>query len=221
MSSLFTTLVDDNKEHWERYIQHSFVRQLGEGTLDKTCFEHYLKQDYVFLIQFARAFGLAAFKSTTLCELNHAKQSMSAILDIELSLHVQYCESWGISSTELEATVESTANMAYTRYVMERGLAGNLLDLNVALAPCIIGYAHIANWLVAQPFLRAEDNAYASWIEMYSSDEYQEVAQAHQAIVDSTDVSELSASRISELSATFGAATRLEIDFWNMGLELL
>lgn len=173
------------------------------------------------MIQFARAFGLAAFKSSTLAELEHAKASMSAILDTELSLHVEYCESWGITRSELESTTESTANMAYTRYVMERGLAGDLLDLNVALAPCVIGYAQIANWLSNQSFLNTTDNPYSSWIEMYSSDEYQQVANAHRQIIDSISLTDISEQRLARLSSTFGSATRLEIDFWQMGLDLL
>ncbi len=221
MSGLFNQLVDANSADWKRYIQHTFVCQIGDGTLNRECFEHYLKQDYLFLIQFARAFGLAAFKSSTLAELEHAKASMSAILDTELSLHVEYCESWGITRSELESTTESTANMAYTRYVMERGLAGDLLDLNVALAPCVIGYAQIANWLSNQSFLNTTDNPYSSWIEMYSSDEYQQVANAHRQIIDSISLTDISEQRLARLSSTFGSATRLEIDFWQMGLDLL
>lgn len=221
MTYLFDTLLENNETDWTRYIEHTFVRKIGDGSLRRECFEHYLKQDYIFLIHFARAFGLAAFKSTTRAELEHAKASMSGIVDIELNLHIQYCESWGISRTQLEATVESTANMAYTRYVMERGLAGNLLDLNVALAPCIIGYAHIANWLSAQSFLNTTDNPYSSWIDMYSSDEYQDLANAHRDILNQVELTELSEQRIIDLSSTFGSATRLEIDFWQMGMDLL
>ena len=71
--TLLDTLLDANREDWKRYIQHSFVRQIGEGTLDASCFEHYLKQDYVFLIHFARSFGLAVFKSSTIEEIQQAK----------------------------------------------------------------------------------------------------------------------------------------------------
>lgn len=221
MSSLLDKLMTANQADWNRYVQHSFVRQIGDGTLDRACFEHYLKQDYIFLIQYARAYGLAAFKSSNLTELNHAKGLMSAIVDIEMNLHVEYCASWGIDQSTLENTVESTANMAYTRYVMERGLAGDLLDLNVALAPCVIGYAEVANWLSAQSFLKIEGNPYAPWIDMYTSDEYQEVAQAHRDIINQVELSQLTEQRTADLVSTFGAATRLEVDFWQMGLDIL
>ncbi len=212
-------LIAASETHWQRYIQHDFVRQLAAGTLPKACFEHYLKQDYLFLIHFARAFGLAAYKSRTLDELRQAQRSLHGIIDIELGLHIGYCETFGISRQALEETVESTPNMAYTRYVLERGMAGDLLDLNVALAPCIMGYAAVANWLQTQPFLVTEGNPYADWVQMYASEEYQQVAEAHRQACDAISMAQLGETRVQALSRTFDDATRLEIDFWQMGLD--
>lgn len=217
--TLTQLLIAHSEPHWQQYIQHDFVCQLGAGTLPADCFEHYLKQDYLFLIQFARAFGLAAYKSRNLDELRQAQSSMHGIIDIELDLHISYCEKFGISRQELEDTVESTPNMAYTRYVMERGMAGNLLDLNVALAPCIIGYAEIANWLQLQPFLLKLGNPYADWIDMYASEEYQQFANTHRVACDAVSLQQLGDSRVQELCRTFDAATRLEVDFWQMGMD--
>ena len=57
-------------------------------------------------------------------------------------------------------------------------MAGDLLDLHVALAPCIVGYAEIAAELIADPATRLEGNPYRDWIEMYAGEEYREVAAA-------------------------------------------
>lgn len=218
MTTLFDTLVANTASHWQRYTQHDFLRQIGNGSLPTAQFEHYLKQDYIFLIHFARAFGLAAFKSRNVSELKQATNSLNGIINMELDLHIQYCQKRGISQQTLEDTVESTPNMAYTRYVMERGLAGDLTDLNVALAPCIVGYAVSAKWLQNQSFLVTQNNPYSDWIAMYASDDYQAVAQAHRNAINSVPIPDN--NRLQELTKTFEAATRLEIDFWQMGLEM-
>lgn len=218
MSRLYSTLVDGAAPFWEQYTQHDFVRQIGDGSLPAEQFEHYLKQDYVFLIHFARAFGLAAFKSRTLGEIKQAADMLSGIINVELDLHISYCKQWGIDVASLESTVESTANMAYTRFVLERGLAGDLVDLNVALAPCIIGYAVSARWLQDQDFLVKESNPYAEWIEMYASDDYQSLAMAHQGAIN--DIPWPDEQRLNDIQKTFTSAVRLEIDFWQMGLDL-
>ena len=221
MASLTDALIHSSADNWQAYTQHEFVVQLAKGSLPQESFVHYLKQDYVFLIHFARTFGLAAFKSKTIDDLRHAKASLVGILDVELDLHIAYCKQWNLDEAALINTTESTANMAYTRYVMERGLSGDLLDLNVALAPCILGYRAVAQWLMQQPFLQREDNPYFSWIEMYASNEYAEVAQNHKDAIDRIDASSLPAPRMQELSDTFDAATRLEIGFWEMALHQL
>lgn len=220
MTTLLEYLHGRSEPQWRQYIQHDFVVQLAKGTLPRHCFEHYLKQDYVFLFHFARAFGLAAFKSRTLTELKRANKLLAGIVDMELDLHTRYCEKWGISVTELERTVESTANMAYTRYVMDRGMAGDLLDLNVALAPCILGYAEIASWLLEQPFLVMQENPYADWINLYTSADYQQLADAHRAACNDVELNSIDGARMNALEKSFDAAVRLEIDFWQMGLDV-
>ena len=40
-----------------------FVEQLGDGSLPRKSFLHYLVQDYVFLVHFSRAWALAVVKS--------------------------------------------------------------------------------------------------------------------------------------------------------------
>ena len=49
-SNLFDTLKARCHDDWNAYITHAFVRGLGNGSLPRECFEHYLKQDYLFLL---------------------------------------------------------------------------------------------------------------------------------------------------------------------------
>ncbi|MEH6498167.1 MAG: thiaminase II [Pseudoalteromonas distincta] len=220
MPYTFEHLKQHCQPEWDAYIQHDFVTQLGEGRLAPESFRHYLKQDYLFLIQFARAFALAAYKSTTLDDLRHAKAGLSAIVDLELGLHIQYCKEWGISEQELQTLPEARATLAYTRYVLDTGNRGDLLDLHVALAPCLVGYGEIANWLNSRAqTLRGEQNPYDAWIGMYESAEFQEAMQAE---IDwlNRELADVTPRRFERLARIFSDATRLEIDFWAMGLEL-
>lgn len=205
-------------DDWRAYCQHEFIRQLGAGTLAKDAFRHYLEQDYLFLVHFARAYGLAVYKSRDIGDLRRALASLKAIVDVEMGLHIQYCASWGIRESDLMSLPEARATMAYTRYVLDAGNRGDLLDLHVALAPCLIGYAEIATWLNGQPFVVRDGNAYAGWIEMYASEEFQNAADGEKAWLDER-LKSVSPGRFDDLATTFRDATRLEIDFWQMGLD--
>ena len=217
--SLFEHLKIQCEDDWKAYTQHDFVRQLGQGTLPRECFQHYLKQDYLFLLQFSRAWGLAVFKSEDLASMRYAQSGLNAMLDTEIGLHVDYCRDWGISEEQLQALPEASATVAYTRYVLDTGFAGDLLDLHVALAPCIIGYAEIAQWLAEQPDTRREGNPYNAWIEMYLSEEYQQAANTERELLEQLG-QDWPASRLTALEKRFRTATRMEVSFWQMGLDL-
>lgn len=215
----FEDLKRSCQEEWRAYIEHRFVTQLGDASLAPEAFQHYLKQDYLFLIQFARAYGLAAYKSPSLSDLRQAKEGLQAIIDVELDLHISYCKEWGISEEELANLPEARATLAYTRYVLDTGNRGDLLDLHVALSPCMVGYGEIANWLNKRAeTVRGARNPYDAWIAMYESDEFQDAMQTEIQWLNDR-LADVTPSRFTQLTRIFSDATRLEIDFWEMGLK--
>lgn len=215
----FQTLVAQCQPHWDDYCQHEFVRQLAQGTLPAEAFRHYLRQDYLFLVHFARAWGLAVYKSRNMAELRQGLDSLKAIVELEMDLHIDYCAQWGITEAELQVLPEARETMAYTRYVLDAGHRGDLLDLHVALVPCLVGYAEIAQWIISQDStVRGAKNPYEDWIAMYSGAEFQAAADAERDWLNS-QLSGQPTARLAQLTALFRDATRLEIDFWQMGLS--
>ncbi len=214
---LFGRLRHDAGDAWERYVRHPFVLALADGSLPQPAFQHYLKQDYLFLIHFARAYALAGFKSSSLEELRAASAAVSAIVDVEMPLHVKYCAEWGLSEARMQDEPEDLETMAYTRFVLERGLAGDRLDLDVALIPCVVGYAEVVERLLADPATKRDGNPYGAWLDAYASTEYRALAAGAIANLDRLAAARGGEARYPELLATFVAATRLEEAFWEMG----
>ncbi|MBB3065018.1 thiaminase II [Limibacillus halophilus] len=224
MAALFEELKANCRDDWAAYTNHSFVRALAAGTLEIEAFRFYLAQDYLFLKHFARAYALAVYKSETLSDMRAAVATLDGLLNHEMLLHVDLAAGWGIDAKALEATVEHPANMAYTRFVLERGLAGDLLDLLVALAPCVVGYGEIGSRLLADSSATLAANPYRSWIETYGGVEYQEIAAAAAAQIERVASDRLGDRptanlRWATIQETFAAATRLEVGFWQMGLD--
>ncbi len=224
MDSLFERLKASCLDDWQAYVTHPFVEQLGTGSLPLECFKHYLGQDYIFLVHFSRAYALAVYKSEHLDDMRQAAGTLDALLNSEMSLHVTFCARWGLDEDALMAVPEAEANMAYTRLVLERGLAGDLLDLLVALAPCVVGYGEVGARLMAEHGPGLSNNPYREWVETYAGEEYQAVARS--AIAQLDRVAQRRAGVVTEgsprwrsLAATFRAATRLEAGFWEMGLH--
>lgn len=61
-------LLQKYASEWKAYTEHAFVQRIGDGTLPRANFIHYIKQDYLFLQNYARANGLASFKCRSLIE---------------------------------------------------------------------------------------------------------------------------------------------------------
>jgi thiaminase (transcriptional activator TenA) len=216
---LFGRLVAAAGAIWPAYTRHDFVLRLAGGDLPEAAFRRYLEQDYLFLIHFARAWGLAVYKSDTLAEMRRAQALVAATLDIEIGLHIDYCRGWGLSEAAMAREPEALETIAYTRFVLDRGLAGDRLDLEVALAPCIVGYAAIAAERIAEPATRLDGNPYREWLEMYAGADYQSLAREAAAALDEQFDRRGGEGRFPALVASFASATRLEGDFWQMGLD--
>ncbi|PHH88311.1 hypothetical protein CDD83_7703 [Cordyceps sp. RAO-2017] len=199
---------------WERFVHHSFVMAIGDGTLPLQSFQGYIIQDYLYLIHFSRANALAAYKAKNAEEIKTANEIVGHIMR-ELDLHINYCKSFGISVSEMQATEEQQACTAYTRYVLDVGQSDDWLALQVALAPCLLGYGAVAQMLHEHPRTRREGNAYWPWILNYVADDYvRAVRLGSQRIEDGARLQ--SPSRIQELVRIFVHATKMEIGFWEI-----
>ncbi|MFC3125779.1 TenA family protein [Pseudoroseomonas globiformis] len=215
---LFRRLRGAAKAEWSSFCWHPFVQELAEGTLPVAAFRRYLIQDWLFLIHFARAKALAAYKAESLEALRGKSQALTALLS-EMNMHLSYCTSWGLQEADVLAETEAPETVAYTRWVLDRGMVGDILDLEVALAPCTVGYGEVALRIAAHPGLRLAGNPYQSWIDAYSSSEYQALAQGSADRIDRLGLTHGGEARFASLSATFSEAARLEAAFWQMGLD--
>jgi thiaminase/transcriptional activator TenA len=205
---------------WSDYTNHAFVEGLGDGTLPRAAFLHYLVQDYVFLVHFSRAWSLAVVKSETLEEMKICASTVDALVNHEMSLHVKTCAAEGIDEATLFAASEAVENLAYTRYVMDAGLQGDFLDLMAALAPCVMGYGEIGLRLADS---KVTDTPYADWIATYADPEYQAVCTKVGTMIDNAVARRIGdlrqAPRAIVLQDRFSMATKLEVGFWQMGLN--
>ena len=198
-----------NKE-WSEYTGHKFLSDLVNNKLPDKNFKEYLIQDYIFLQQFLKILALSVYKSDSFEEINRSVSFIKGI-DHEIKLHVSYCRNWKIPLRSLSNIKVERANSAYTDHVLSVGKNGNNLDIFSSLSPCIIGYGEIGfklskikNW---------KKSKYSSWIKMYSSKEYQQVAQDN---IDYLDILFKSSKNknLSKLKNNFRKSTILERNFW-------
>ncbi|EJF56289.1 hypothetical protein DICSQDRAFT_71741 [Dichomitus squalens LYAD-421 SS1] len=219
-------LIQSSKRTWKEYVEHDFVKQLAQGTLPKECFLHFIKQDYLYLKYYARAYGLLIAKSATYTSIQSATQTIMNIIT-EVTTHKSFCALWGISEAELSATPESPSTTAYGAYLLDIGLQGDSAKLIMALAACLLGYGEVGLWLkkeAAKPnsWVKLKGNQYLKWIEDYSGENYQAAVKLGIETIETLAVDNApNARQFHEWCVIWEKCTRLEKGFWDASLNLL
>ena len=214
--SLWSRLKAACNEDWRRYLANDFIWHIADGTLPSSAYRHFIEQDYLYCLNFCRAYALAASKSRTADELRRSLSRAIAVFDGELELHRRLLTDWGLSVDEIEALPESSANIAYTRYLLDIGASGDLLDLHVALSICVVGYAEVGALLLGHERTKIEGNPYRSWIEQYSDPEFKALADTVRDHLDHVAEGRLTLPRFAELVHIYRQTLRLDIGFWDM-----
>ncbi|KAJ2856712.1 trifunctional hydroxymethylpyrimidine kinase/phosphomethylpyrimidine kinase/thiaminase [Coemansia erecta] len=213
-------LKESSQGLWQQYIDHLFVQKAAAGSLAQHSFVRYLKQDYIYLKHYARAWSLAAFKSDSLQEIGVSAQAALGCVR-ESSLHIRMCARWGITQAEMECERESNTSVAYTRYIIDRGMCGDLLELLVAIYTCLLGYGEAAAKYAEDPRTVREGNPYWEWISSYANADFQGAVDEGRQMIEMLAQKEMpSGARLARLVKTFNVTSALEIEFWDHALQL-
>ncbi|MCY4529469.1 MAG: thiaminase II [Chloroflexi bacterium] len=212
------TLREHASKIWEREHQHPFVVELGDGTLPLQKFQWYMKQDYLFLIEFSRVIALAVAKAETLEDMGWFARLLHETLNTEMSLHVSFCEDFGNSESDLLATRLSPTTLAYTDHMIANAHSGTIAEVAATLLPCSWGYAEIGQALEAHG-KPTHQPLYCRWIEMYSSPEFGELAEWLRSFIDRTALG-LSDAKRERLIEIFVTNSNYEYLFWDAAYRM-
>ncbi len=199
---------------WRRMHAHPFVRGIGDGTLPRGRFAHYLRQDYLFLIEYSRVLALASAKAPDLEGMTKFGELLHATLTVEMELHRRTCASFGISTRSLERTPVAPATSAYGRYLVSIAYEGTVKDIAAAILPCQWGYSEIGLALAKHGDTSAR-NPYVEWIESYAAAEFTALTMWLRRYLD-TQARDAPATERERLAEVFATSTQYELRFWDM-----
>lgn len=198
---------------WDAQLSHPFVRGIGDGTLEVSRFENWVRQDYLYLKEYSRVFAWAVAKGDRLDSMGWFAKVLDLTLNVEMGLHRGYAARFGITEEELEAEEMWPTTRAYTDFLVRISADGDLADLLAALLPCAWGYAYIATELAKETASR--DPRYADWIAMYTSEEFRGAMEWLRNELDrvAAGANEEKRRRLKEI---FVLSSRYEGRFWEM-----
>lgn len=204
-------LLDEGTEIWEAQKDHPFVRELAAGTLDESAFQHWIRQDYRYLLDYARVFAIAGAKARDEQTMTDLLSIAHSTLDTEMDLHREFAADYGISQAELERVQKAPTCEAYTSFLLRTAYEGSIAELSAALYPCGQGFLDIGDHTAN---LAADDHRYTPWIETYTSEAFREVVERMRAFVDRCG--ERYPGEHEAMREAFLTSARFEYQFWEM-----
>ena len=202
---------------WAAQHAHPFVQGIGDGTLALDKFRFWVRQDYLYLRDYARVFAAGALRAPDLETMTTFADLLHATLRTEMDLHRAYAAEFGISLSDLERERKAPTTQGYTDFLIRVATIGDFAEFAAALLPCMWGFSEVGERLAARGM--PSDPRYAKWIAMYSAPEFAELTRWCRELVDKlgTDASAPMRARMEE---AFLTSSRYELAFWEMAWTL-
>jgi thiaminase/transcriptional activator TenA len=197
---------------WDAIVDHPMVEGIGDGTLDEAPFRYWVRQDYVYLIEYSRLFALGAAKAPDLERMGTFAELLESTIETEMDLHRAYAAGFGVTEDDLEGTDPSPTTRAYTDFLVRTAALGTFGDLVAALLPCMWGFNETGKRLAGDGL--PDHEGYAEWIGTYAGEEFTELTKWCLDLTDEVarDAPPEARERYHELFLT---SARYEYLFWD------
>src|SRR3954470_328567 len=156
-----------------------FNRELAAGTLRPDRFQFYVRQDALYLEQYARILALTGARGPDGATLRLFAESALEAVAVERALHDAYFRQFGINPA---ARVDPSPDcLGYTGFLLATAYHEPWEVLLAALLPCFWLYWDVGSAIAREA---APGNPYRAWIDTYADEGF---GNAVKAVVVATD----------------------------------
>ena len=199
---------------WEKIFTHPFLTEMGEGRLPLDKFKFFVRQDYPFLIEFARCLGMAVAKAEDRETMLNFASLLSSSLTVEMEMLESLGNKLGIPPEDLRRSPPAPNNIAYTRHILYIAFSGSVGEMMAAMLPCMWTYQEIGEKLNGLSGLKKYP-IYSEWCSTYISQEYVNVVKKYRDLADHSAI-ESGLSIRKKMGEHFLLSSRYEYLFWDM-----
>jgi thiaminase/transcriptional activator TenA len=201
---------------WEAILAHPFLKELGAGTLPHDRFLYFVRQDYIYLFEFARVLCLGGSKAENLETIEMFAKHAANTVAVERFMHTGFIQRLGLPDQALLESERTPTTQAYTRHLLAVAREGTLGEIVAAVLPCYWIYWEVGRHLATcQP----ADPIYRDWIKAYGSETFAELVQQQLNLVDRLGV-RAPAYESRRMTEHFIQSSRYEYLFWDDAYRL-
>jgi thiaminase/transcriptional activator TenA len=218
MSTTFhDSLKDAAQPIWAAILAHPFLRELGDGTLPHDRFLYFIRQDYLYLFEFARVLCVGGSKAEDLDTLEMFAKHAANTVAVERVMHTGFIKRLGLPADQLLHSERTPTTQAYTRHLLAVAREGTLSEIVAAVLPCYWIYLEVGRHLAT---CKPTDPIYQDWINAYGSETFAGLVQQQLNLVDRLGV-RAPAHESRRMTEHFIQSSRYEYSFWDDAYRLV
>ncbi len=197
---------------YQAILDHPFNQQLAQGSLSQEQFQFYLKQDALYLVDFAKALALISAKSASVDLVVDFLHFAEGAIIAERGLHEYYFQVYNI---QLDVKY-APGCFTYTNYLLATASLRSYEEAIASVLPCFWIYREVGNYIYQHSI---QNNPYQKWIDTYSGKEFAIVVD--KAIAITNQIAAQTTPQIKDaMEAAFINSSRLEWVFWDSAYHL-
>jgi thiaminase/transcriptional activator TenA len=206
-------LWDAMESVFAQILVHPFLAGLTDGTLPREAFTHYVVQDALYLLDYARALALVAAKAPDADAIATFAGDARGAIEVERALHAGLLEQMGIGVDQVRTAPVLPTTLAYTSYLLRACHQGSFPEALAAVLPCYWIYGEVGAALLERS---SPDPLYARWIATYGGEEFGRIVADVLALVDRVGEG-ASAAEQAVMREHVVTTARYEWMFWDAG----
>ena len=211
--SFANSLQDENQSLWQQMVGHRLVDELGDGTLPAEAFQRYIEQDYLFVMEFARALAVAASKAPELDTAKRLLDFASYVLGGGREFFVGALRQLDLDDDQISNLRPAPTCLAFIDHLHGIAQRGTFSELMTAVYCLEATYLAWGKRLVDDG-VTAQQPLYREWIEIHASDNLASFVDWLRTLVDAAPQDEHP-----RLRQVFSDCLALEIRFWDMAYD--
>lgn len=220
-------------------LKHPFINELANGTLPREKFLHYMVQDSLYLVEFARTLAILAARAETPDEMLHLIEASRDTMVVERGLHEGFFKEFGITKVLYEGADKTNATEIYSGFLLSQAYESAFEVAVAAVLPCFWIYLEVGKEIYGKSGVSKEiplihrssmeakvargmkqtpntsiSNPYQRWIETYAGGEFEGMAERMRQYVN-TLAAKTDARTRAKMLAAFTRSSQLEYVFWD------
>jgi len=206
--SLCKILKEENKEVWEKILDHKFIQEIANTTLEVKKWKYYLCQDSLYLDFLLRTLAYAAAKAPRRELIEFFAKAILDTIQGEVEMQQKIKSKIGTLSLGM-----SDLNKEYTKFLLNIGQNGSFFEIVASILPCFWTYQLIGEKL--KNTKASTHELFKLWIEGYTSKPYKDLVEKLKKIMDEA-LNKVDQNELKRIMEYFKKASEFELKFWDM-----